>query len=533
LVLSDAADLASGQEIQTDVCIVGAGPAGISIAHELQGTDIGVWLLESGGREVERRAQRLNRGQSVGYPIHRLHQSRVRAFGGTSRHWFSPSDDSWAARPLDPIDFEVRPGIRYSGWPFERAHLDPYYAHAQALCRLGPFVYDPAHWADEGTGPDLPLRLGDVETTLFQRGRHDFNGFYDGLARAPNVTLLLHAPMVDLATDDDPGRVGRVEVKREDGTSCFVRARLVVLAAGGIENPRLLLLSRRVHRDGLGNDRDLVGRFFAERLSARSGYVISVPPALARPTEFSAVQAVPDALVQKALRVSDAVQRERQLLNCAFFLMTRNLSMTAEAFRSLATLIKAGRRWPLPDGLLGHAGNVATGLTDLGALAHDRLRRAGDVRSVLAVRVQAEQAPNPESRVTLGSRRDRFGLPVAQVGWRPVESDRASIRASQETLDAALHAAGIGRVQFMLGDEHPAALLEGNFHHLGATRMHADPSKGVVDADCRVHGIRNLYVAGSSVFPTYGCSNPTLTVVALALRLADHLRKELAHARTP
>ena len=100
-------------------------------------------------------------------------------------------------------------------------------------------------------------------------------------------------------------------------------------------------------------------------------------------------------------------------------------------------------------------------------------------------------------------------------------------------LDAALHAAGIGRVQFMLGDEHPAALLEGNFHHLGATRMHAEASKGVVDADCRVHGIRNLYVAGSSVFPTYGCSNPTLTVVALALRLADHLRKELAHARTP
>jgi choline dehydrogenase-like flavoprotein len=245
------------------------------------------------------------------------------------------------------------------------------------------------------------------------------------------------------------------------------------------------------------------------------------------------VQAVSDALVQKALRISDAVQRERQLLNCAFFLMTRNLSMTAEAFRSLATLVKASRRWPLPDGMLGHAGNLATGLTDLGALARDRLRPPGDVRSVLAVRVQAEQAPNPDSRVTLGSRRDRYGVPVAQVAWRPVESDRASIRASQETLDAALRTAGIGRLQFMLGDEHPAALWEGNFHHLGTTRMHTDPSKGVVDADCRVHGIRNLYVAGSSVFPTYGCSNPTLTVVALALRLADHLRKELAHARTP
>jgi len=291
------------------------------------------------------------------------------------------------------------------------------------------------------------------------------------------------------------------------------------------------LLSRRVHRRGLGNERDVVGRFFAERLSARTGYVIPARPGFAERGDFSAVQAVSDALVQKALRISDAVQRERQLLNCAFLLMTRNLSMTAEAFRSLATLVKAGRRWPLPDGMLGHAGNVATGLTDLGALARDRLRSPGDVRSVIAIRVQAEQAPNPDSRVTLGSRRDPFGLPVAQVAWRPVESDRISIRASQERLDAALRAAGIGRVQFMLGDEHPAVLWEGNFHHLGATRMHTDPNKGVVDADCRVHGIRNLYVAGSSVFPTYGCSNPTLTVVALALRLADHLRKELAHTR--
>jgi choline dehydrogenase-like flavoprotein len=130
--------------------------------------------------------------------------------------------------------------------------------------------------------------------------------------------------------------------------------------------------------------------------------------------------------------------------------------------------------------------------------------------------------------VTLGTRRDRFGLPVARVDWRPAPSDRASIRASQKAVDTALRAAGLGHVEFMLGDEHPPMLLEGNFHHLGTTRMHTDPARGVVDADCRVHGVRNLYVAGSSVFPTYGCSNPTLTVVALALRLADHLKKQLA-----
>jgi choline dehydrogenase-like flavoprotein len=528
-VLSDARELASDQQIDADVCIVGAGPAGISVARELIGNGAGVWLLESGGRDVERRAQQLNVGESVGYPIHLPHQSRVRAFGGTSRHWFGPGDESWAARPLDPIDFETRPGIRYSGWPFDRAYLDPYYAHAQVICGLGPFDYDPDRWSDSAGTPPLPLPPGLVETTVFQQGTADFDGYYQELVRAPNVTLLLHATVVELTTGEDPGRVDRVELRRDDGSRFFVKPRLVVLAAGGIENPRLLLLSRQVHRRGLGNDQDLVGRFFAERLSARTGYIVPAIPDLIGRSSFYPIRAAePGVSVQGALRVGDAAQREGQLLNCAFFLPSRDLSFTAEAVRSLATLVKARRRRPLPPGLLGHLGNVVTGLGDLGAVARARLRPPDPAHSVLAMRAQAEQAPNPDSRVTLGTRCDRYGLPVARVDWRPTTSDRDSIRASQKAVDTALRTAGLGHVELMLGDEHPPTLLEGNFHHLGATRMHTDPHMGVVDADCRVHGVRNLYVAGSSVFPTYGCSNPTLTVVALALRLADYLKKQLA-----
>jgi GMC oxidoreductase len=169
----------------------------------------------------------------------------------------------------------------------------------------------------------------------------------------------------------------------------------------------------------------------------------------------------------------------------------------------------------------------------IGAFAVDRVRRSDDAKGVLVLRAQAEQTPKPDSRVTLGTRRDAFGLPVARLDWRPAESDRASIRASQKVVDAALRAAGVGRVELMLGDERPPVLFEGDFHHLGTTRMHADPHRGVVDADCRVHGLRNLYIAGSSVFPTFGCSNPTLTVVALALRLADHLRRSWRAHRCP
>lgn len=527
-MLLDMRDLANDQQVEVDLCIVGAGPAGISIARELAGNGVHVWLLESGGKDAERRAQQLNRGQSVGYPIHLMHQSRVRAFGGTSRHWFRPGDNSWAARPLDPIDFEVRPGIRHSGWPFDRAHLDPYYVQAQEMCQLGPFDYDPNCWADRGRMP-LPLPAGGVETTLFQHGTTDFGTYYQKIVQSPDITLALHASVVDLRTNVDPDVVDSIEMRRDDGSRCFVRARLVVLAAGGIENPRLLLLSRRVHRNGLGNHHDMVGRFFAERLSARSGYIAATSPELiGRVALYSIHEPAPGFHVQGALRVSDDVQRERQLLNCAFFLLARENAMMVEAVRSSAALAKARHRRPFPEHIGGHLRNIATGLGDLGSFARDRLLSPDGTRQVLILRAQGEQAPNPESRVVLGTRRDRFGLPAAQINWRPADSDRTSIRGSQEIINGALRQAGLGQVEFMMGEEHPPALLEGNYHHLGATRMHNDPAAGVVDADCRVHGVRNLYVAGSSVFPTYGSSNPTLTIVAMALRLADHLKKRLA-----
>jgi choline dehydrogenase-like flavoprotein len=330
----------------------------------------------------------------------------------------------------------------------------------------------------------------------------------------------------------DPDRVDRVRIRRDDGSEFFVKAEVFVLAAGGIENPRLLLLSRGAHPAGLGNRYDVVGRYFAERLSGRSGYVVADRPEMIDRADFYEVRPARGTRIQGAFRVADAVQRKRQLRNCAFFLLRRDGAITAEAVRSMATLVKAARRRPLVADVSGHLRNVVTGVRDLAGYAAGgvaaRGGTAGTRPEVLILRVQGEQAPNPDSRITLGERTDDFGLAVARIDWRIDAADRASIRTSQELLDAALRAAGIGHVEHMLGDEQPPMLFEGNYHHLGATRMHADPRRGVVDTDLQIHGVRNVYVAGSSVFPTYGCSNPTLTIVALALRLADHLGKRLA-----
>lgn len=520
----DTSRMPSDTEIRSDVCVVGAGPAGITLARELDGTGVDVCLIESGGEDVEPSVQRQSRGESDGYPIHRLHRSRTRAFGGTMRHRELDSED-WAARPLDALDFEARPGVPDSGWPFDREHLETHYRRAQVLSGLGPYGYQPEPWARDGAWP-LGMDGTGVDTTVFHFGRPVFHHALEQIRASGNVRLLLRTRVVDLSTGDD-GRIEKVVIGRPDGSRLGVRARVVVLAAGGIENARLLLSADGMR--GLGNEHDLVGRYFAERLSTHAGHVVVPDPATVGPGGFYEIRRVRDALVRGALRVSDTVQRDRELLNCVFFMVPRPAAVTTDAVRSLAALRKATVRRPLPPRTGAHLGNVVRGVRDIGGFAAGRFRPT-ETRIVL--RAQGEPAPDRESRVSLGRRRDDLGIPVARVTWKIDESGLESIVRSLDIVDAAVRAGGIGFVEKALGHDGVPPLMEGNHHHLGTTRMHADPKRGVVNAECRVHSVPNLYVTGSSVFPTYGASNPTLTIVALAARLAAHLRVTLTRSST-
>jgi choline dehydrogenase-like flavoprotein len=292
-----------------------------------------------------------------------------------------------------------------------------------------------------------------------------------------------------------------------------------VFAAGGIENARLLLAANDGR--GLGNEHDLVGRYFAERLTFHAGHVV-----LSDKTSVGQLDCFhrPDgAETAGALRVADKVQHERHLLNVVFFLVPRPAAVTTNAVRSLSTLRKAVDRRPLIDDIGWHTRNVLTGARDLADLATSRVVSRPRVLALLA---QGEQAPNRESRVTLASRRDDLGIPVARVTWRMTDDDHRSVEASARVVDAVLRAHGFGYVEWTARLDS-TTLIVGNHHHLGTTRMHEDPRQGVVDSDCRVHSVDNLYVAGCSVFPTYGASNPTLTIIALALRLASKLREVL------
>jgi choline dehydrogenase-like flavoprotein len=505
-------------ECVADVCIIGAGPAGITIARDLATQEVKTVLIESGDREFTPSAQRPNRGESDGYPLHRLDDCRVRAFGGTLQH---PRLDvnGWAARPLDAIDFEPRPNTPGNGWPFDRASLDPFYHRAVRTFPMRTPEDAEAWWRSRASQTALDLARDELEATVFQFRAPSFDESWAILNASDRVQVMLGTRVVDLRSSGPDGKVTEVVAVREERDQVVIKPRLVVVAAGGIENARILLTARGCQ--GLGNEHDLVGRYFSERLTFHGGHVVLHDGVVRE--DLLMLHRPPGVEAGGGLRVSDSLQRQHGLLNCAFFLMPRPLAVTRESLRSLSTLRKALSRRPILPTTARHVPKLFGAPLPLAEIAFGRFRPRPQT---LVLRTQGEQSPHPDSRVTLGSRRDDLGLPVARVTWRILDDDFGSVRQSASILDQALRARHVGRVEWT-ADDGVLTLVEGNHHHLGTTRMDKDPRHGVVDAHCRVHSVPNLYIAGSSIFPRYGASNPTLTIVALAHRLADHLCQRL------
>jgi choline dehydrogenase-like flavoprotein len=533
-VFTDARRLAAASTLEADICIVGAGVAGISIAREFIGRPERVVLLEGGGLEftkslrelptVLRRhtlgEQALTSGHNAGQPYYPLRFTRVRAFGGSSRAWHTHRGVH--ARPLDAIDFASRDGLPEHGWPLTREQLDPFYARAQHVCGLGPFAYDTETWEAQGYGAPLPLDPGLVTSVMFQFGkRSKFDRYENAFARAENVNLVLHATAVHLA---DNGRsVVRADCATLSGNRFSVQARRFVIAAGAIETARLLLVSTDSQPGGIGNGRDLVGRSFMEHPDASVGYLIPDPKLDRNAFRLYQHQSIAkDVMVEAMFRLSDAVMQQERLLNAVLRLRPTYRSGMAAAVQS-AQIVRRSVHYGVPTpGLARHALRTVLGAPKV--LRHYRTWRSGQPPDVFGIDVMAEQGPTMSSRVRLSGRRDRLGLPMTILDWRLTSLDWHSIRRTMEIFGDAVRKAGIGTVISTIGDEKQPPAVFGNWHQLGTTRMHQDPAHGVVDENCRVHGISNLYIAGGSIFPTGGYANPSLTIVALSLRLADHLR---------
>ena len=521
----DARTLSDGDLIEADLAVVGAGPAGIALAQEFIGRGLRVCLLESGGFEWDEDTQALYEGDVLGLDYAPLDAARLRYFGGTSNHW------TGQCRPFEPIDFEARSWVPYSGWPFGRAVLDPYYVRAHALCELGAYTYDWPHWQTVTGETAFPFGDDGFRTTVYQFSPPtEFGPAYrPAFEQATDVTVYLHANALEVETDDQASTVVALRCASLDGPTFRVSARRFVLAMGGIETPRLLLLSNAVRPDGLGNGEGLVGRFFMEHPEFDSGVLRvadrSRPVTLySRPTERG------DDRLVGAIVPTEETLRSAQLQNFALRIDPWYRDPPGVvALQQLQEEVSAGR---LPSRLVGRIGDVVHDLDILVDVAYKRM--ANEPRGLINRQAPIdhlrllnfiEPSPNPDSRVTLTDQRDAFGQRRVALDWRLNLRDLTSIRRGQELLGRALGSSGVGRLKMELDPDDavwPDSLYWG-YHHMGTTRMHSDPRQGVVDADARVHGIDNLYIAGSAIFPTYSYVNPTLTIVALALKLADHL----------
>ncbi len=558
-----------GSTLDTDVCIVGAGPAGIAMALELDASSLRVCLLESGGLEPDARAQSLatDAGEptgDLGYP--RASETRFVAFGGTATGWgIAVGGGRQGVRyvPLDPIDFERRDWVPHSGWPITRRELDPYYARAHVVAGAGRYDYEPSRWQTD-SAREIAFPGGRARTQLFHFGPRDVftTEARRTLDRSRNVTVMTDATALALDTDRIGTSVSGVRVGSLAGHRFEVRAKIVILAVGGLETPRLLMLSNRVRAQGVGNDHDLVGRFLMDHQGVTSGFLIPPDRRLIDTLGFYDTRFVDGAMVTGKVVLTEETLRRERLLNICAALFPRTTRERLSALRALlphgprfrspavasAIAVKrAIRQRRLPEGWSTHVARIASGLDDLmyyqarKAYGRRRIRtfhfdHGGWSRleepskrfSCLEVVHLVEQSPSPSNRVTLGDERDTFGRRKLQIHWQLNDGDLHSIRRAQSVLAEELAAAGLGPLHLQLDRQMPQ-VFSGSLHHpMGTARMHAEPTQGVVDANCRVHGTSNLYVAGSAVFPTGGYANPTLTILALALRLADHVKDRVS-----
>lgn len=539
-----------------DLVIVGSGPAGLAIAHAFRNSSFRVAILESGGIEPSRATEALNEIVSIGERRTDPELVRRRCVGGTSTIW------SGRCGMFDAIDYAQRDWLQLSGWPIDADALAGQVRRAGELFGLMPNLsgnhalrdlrqpLDGKGWNADLLAPvvwQFSSRDGDAEIEHFAHDdyaaadelailRHsgrktpvDFGRAHIGwLRESRTIFLITHATVHEVLVNTSGKRVSGLLVRGPDGDVHRLAASHVVLACGGIDNARILLASRSSMPAGLGNARDQVGRYLADHTFTELGsFGAGAARQLRRRMGIRHYQkSGAPQLYCFGLRLSPVLQRREGLMNAAVHLVefgarTNPLSSLAAGVRALrqdrdiaAATRSIGQGLARPMALVE---NVAD------RFLHRRVALNDPDRTVMGAVV--EQVMNPESRVRLSDRTDQFGMPLPEIDWRFNEIEYRTARRFRDIMRDELARMGMDAGDAPRWDSFETwrETLTDLAHPMCTTRMSEDPATGVVDANCQVHGIDGLFVAGSSVFSTPGHMNPTQMIVALALRLADHL----------
>lgn len=544
----DVRDVSADAAIRADICIIGSGPAGIAAALEFDGLPVRVAVLEAGGWDAEDPDASLQRltsksafaSRSVGMPGRQL--------GGNSSLWGIDTDTTTRGIRLTPLtaaDFDRRPGVKDSGWPVSVEYFDAYYERALRFFGLPRDSFLPEDWQDDSAKP-LPLASRRIRTRMFQfaAGETVWKDRLRNLIKSANITVYAHAAAVDLVTDEAGGHVQAVRIAPNPGQTRLVHAEQVIIAAGGLWSTQLLLSSDRVVKRGLGGASGHLGRHFHTHPLIRGGYFHPASAQMYREMKLYDLRTTERGTVMAHLQLSDEALRREQLHNLCSMLYPLPFGARPSLSRRQRRGFEAARRVnqsrinhqpirpsDILKGMLGVDGFLRVLLSrkictrwDMDSGGWSRIpnpERAFECFEVLHI---SEQAPSPHNRLTLADDRDPLGMRKLHVQWSYSDTDAAALRRSQEVFAQELAAAGLGRFEIVWEDGRPVIYHAHANHYFGTTRMSAAASDGVVDVNARVHGVDNVYVASTSVFPTSGFANPTLTVVALAKRVADGVK---------
>jgi choline dehydrogenase-like flavoprotein len=543
-------DIKNNTVYEADICIIGSGPAGISIALEFLDTNHSVIII-TGGVERETAAnQDLNKGFSNPSNSHEpLEENRRRAFGGSSIAW------GGRCIPFDEIDFEKRDWIPDSGWPFGYAEIEPYYKTASKLCDIGKFDFDAK--TSFPYNPQKEILVGidneNIISTKLERWSTPVNfakRYHSDLSNASNIRVLLNTHLTQISTAGQNGEYVSYIMVRSSKKTITVKAVNYIMACGGIETPRLLLASKNKHHpDGIGNNNDIVGRYY---MSHFSGVHLKLAPKNRKNIILDFERDSEKVYCRRRWSITEQFQSEKKIGNIIFFLLNVNdpeghrdvLFSITYVIKFLLTIMKERELKKIilnKSVLLEHSKIIACEgwkkIPEILIIAIKRFQKRR-LPFVLPNRnipyyglyYQAEQVPCRESRIRLATDdTDAFGTPRAIAEYKADKLDTKTILDAHRLFFKQYQKAGLGEIYFdekklVQQIEQKTEKFNSAAHYIGTTRMNLNPKKGVVDENCKVHGINNLFIAGSSVFPTGSHVNPTLTLVALAVRLGKHLK---------
>ena len=529
----DANRLQPNSILNTDICVVGTGAAGITLSSELNGSSQSVCLVESGSYDPDESTQSLYNLDIAGYPVRENFMSRARYFGGTCNLWAGRS------MKLTELDLLKRDWVPNSGWPITYSELQHYYGKAERILKLPSF--------DALENTTLQRRMSPSERALFNNDDLKpnislwakkplrFGAAYESrLKRSRNVTVYLNANVTEVTMNPEGNSVAEFQWTTLGGNRARVRAKRFVIACGGLENARLLLVSRTVHPNGVGNQFDLVGRFFMDHPRTVHGKI-----RLCGKQRLPLLLGIPvrDGIGQIGVQLSENMQRKERLLNNYLSLERHWSPRTAKAYSSfiysMKILLRKGysdKRFTLSGAKLAKIPELIYLLSPRELMPHSLYRvfkalreKMGKDLTELTIVNYCEQGPNPESRVFLSQERDRLNMNRLILEWKIWAEETQTLARLQELLDHYLRKTHMGFVEASAREIIHLPYTDAS-HHIGTTRMSENPRQGVVDVNSKVHGVHNLFIAGSSVFPTCGYANPTWTIVALAIRLADYLK---------